>query len=63
MQLVIAFRVLAAIGTDLAYGVQDRGVIAAAKQLADFRQTFLRQLFGEIHGNLTRTRDVCRALL
>jgi hypothetical protein len=63
MQLVITFRIFAAIGADLTYRVQDRCVIAATKQLTDFRQTFLRQLFGELHGNLARTRNICRALL
>src|SRR5690348_13942705 len=41
MQLVVDFGALAAVCRDLAHRVQDRGVVAAAEQLADFRQALL----------------------
>ena len=32
--------------------MQNSGVIASAEELANFRQAFLGQLFGQVHGNL-----------
>ena len=34
--------------------MQDSGVVTATEQFSDFRQTFLRQFFGQVHGDLPR---------
>ena len=46
---------------DFATGMQNRGVIAATKMRTDFGQTFLRQFFGQKHGNLPWLGDFFRA--
>ncbi len=38
-------------------------MVAAAKHIADFRQAVVSQLFGQRHGNLTRTSDRARTTL
>ena len=52
MQFMVAFRILGAVQCDLAHGMQHRGVVAAAEQLADFRQALLCQFLGQVHGDL-----------
>jgi hypothetical protein len=57
MQRVIHFRVLGALASDLANRMQHGGVIASTKKLADLRQTFLRELLGQLHRNLPWERN------
>ena len=42
---------------DLATGMQNRGVIPAAKALPDFGQAVVGQFLGECHGHLSRPCD------
>ena len=42
--------------------MQNRGVVSATKQLTDFRQAFLGQFFGQVHGNLARSCNRRRTL-
>ena len=43
--------------------MQHRGVVAAAEQLADFRQALLCQFLGQVHGDLARPGDIRGAAL
>ena len=55
---MVEFRLLGAGVGDLAHGVQYRGVVAATEQITDFRQAFLGQLLGQVHGDLARQGDI-----
>src|SRR5580765_366202 len=62
MKFVVTFRILGAIDGDLAYCMQHRGVITTTEQVANFRQTLLRQFLGQVHGDLAWTSDIGRTL-
>ena len=62
MQLLIELTQLLALPGNLAYRVQHRRVVPAAKQLADLGQALLSQFFGQVHRNLAGPRDRGRAL-
>ncbi len=62
MELLVEFLQFDALLSDLAHRMQHRGVIAPSEQLADLRQALVRQLLGEVHGDLARTGDAGRAL-
>src|SRR5260364_373232 len=51
---MVELRVFAALFHHFAHRVQHRRVVASAKQLADFGQTLLGQLFSQIHRNLAQ---------
>src|SRR6476659_11410104 len=50
-------------GADLPAGVQDGGVVAAGKGVADLRQRMLGQLLGQRHRHLSRTGQRAGAAL
>ncbi len=62
VQLLVEFGVGLALGGDFSHGVQHGRVVSPAEQFADFGQAFLRQLFGQKHGNLARPSDAGGAL-
>ena len=62
MQFMIAFRAFTAVGGDLTHCMQHGCVVAPAKEFADFGQAFLREFFGEIHGDLAWPGTVGRTL-
>ena len=62
VQLLIQLGELLSLSADFAHCVQHRGVVATAKQFANFRQAFLGQFFGQVHRNLARPSDAGRAL-
>ena len=63
MQLLVELVVLVALARYFAHRMQHGGVVAPTKQLANFGQAFLRQLFGQVHGNLPWTGDRSGTLL
>ena len=63
MQVLVQVRIAGALGKDLAHGVQHRSVVASAEHFANFRQTFLRELLGQIHRDLAWFGNVGRTLL
>ena len=63
MQLLVEFTDSLTFSGNFPHRMQHRGVVAPAKQLTDFRQAFLREFFGQVHGNLTGTGNRGRAFL
>src|SRR5574343_1038272 len=63
VQLLVQFGELLALARNLAHRVQHGGVVAPAEQLANLGQALLRQLLGQVHGNLARPGNAGRALL
>ena len=52
----------AALLVDLGDGVHDGGVVLVAELTADFRKARLRELLGQVHGDLARNDDVARVV-
>ena len=52
VQLLVEFTDGLAFSRNFAHGVQYRGVVAATKQFTNLGQAFLREFFGQVHGNL-----------
>ena len=57
MQLLIEIAQSLSFSRNLSNCVQNRGVVAPAKQFTNLWQAFLGQFFGQIHGNLARSCD------
>ena len=62
MQLLVQLGHLKSFAANFSHGVQNSGVVTPSEKLTNFRQAFLGQLFGEIHGNLAWPCNACRTL-
>ena len=58
MQFVIAFGIFLSVLRDFPNGMQNRCVVASAKQFADLRKALLREFLRQVHGDLAWSGDI-----